>query len=207
MMTPADFATDFIFHWEDGQSRDPNRTHSLNPGDAGNWTGARVNVGQLVGSNHGVTPAVLAEFRGVPLVTKDQMHALTLSEAAQIAIAQFYRAPHLDLLDWNQVTASVFDFIWGAGPVQGFKLLQRMVGVADDGQCGPYTAKAFHEYLGHKGLESTATEWAEVRNSFYDLIISKRPQNAMFRNGWRSRTDYYRPGSVWWSQFAGRAAA
>jgi lysozyme family protein len=207
MMTPADFATDFIFHWEDGQSRDPNRTHSLNPGDAGNWTGARVNVGQLVGSNHGVTPAVLAEFRGVPLVTKDQMHALTLNEAAQIAIAKFYRAPHLDLLDWNQVTASVFDMGWGAGPVQAMKLLQRMIAVGDDGQCGPFTARAYHEWLDHHGLETAAQAYGAARNAFYDQIIAARPQNAQFRQGWRNRTAYYLPGSPWWGTFVGKAAA
>jgi hypothetical protein len=58
-MTPADFAADFIFHWEDGQSNDPNRTHSMNPADAGNWSSGRAGVGDLIGSNHGVTPRCL----------------------------------------------------------------------------------------------------------------------------------------------------
>lgn len=205
-MTPADFASDFIFQWEDGQSRDPNRTHSLNPNDNGNWTGGRQGVGQLVGSNHGVTPAVLMASRGAP-VTEADMHALTLTEATGIALAKFYRGPHLDLLDWNQVTASLFDMAWGAGPVQAIKLMQRIVAVADDGQLGPYTANAFHEYLAHHGLEASANAYGTARNAFYDQIIMARPQNAQFRNGWRNRTAYYLPGSAWWKRFAGQMAA
>jgi lysozyme family protein len=206
-MTPADFAADFIFHWEDGQSNDPNRTHSMHPADAGNWSSGRAGVGDLIGSNHGVTPAVLAAFRGVPAVTKDEMHALTRSEATAIALAKFYRGPHLDLLDWNQVTASLFDMAWGAGPVQAIKLMQRMIVAGDDGQCGPYTAKAYHEFLDHHGIEAAANAYGQARNAFYDKIIAARPQNAQFRNGWRNRTAYYLPGSAWWAQFAGKAAA
>lgn len=202
MMTPADFASDFIFQWEDGQSRDPSRTHSMTPADNGNWTGGRQNVGELVGSNHGVTPAVLAAYRGVPSVTKDQMHALTITEASAIALAKFYRGPHLDLLDWNQVTASLFDMAWGAGPVQAIKLMQRIIAVGDDGQCGQRTADAFHEYLAHHGVEGAANAYGIARNAFYDQIIAARPQNAQFRNGWRNRTAYYLPGSGWWKRFA-----
>jgi lysozyme family protein len=206
MITPAEFASDFIFHWEDGQSTDPNRTHSINPADNGNWTGGRQGVGELVGSNHGVTPAVLSEWRGAP-VTRADMHMLGLTEATGIAVAKFYRAPKLDMLDWNQVTASIFDMGWGAGPGQAIKLMQRMVAVGDDGQIGPFTVNAYHQYLDHHGIETAAQDYAAERNAFYERIIAARPQNEQFRNGWRNRTAYYLPGSEWWARFDGKAAA
>ena len=69
MMDPHPFAVAFIRRWEDGNSDDPIKTHSLDPDDSGNWTGAAIGVGALVGSQHGVTPQALAKYRRAPVAT------------------------------------------------------------------------------------------------------------------------------------------
>ncbi|WP_174290994.1 glycosyl hydrolase 108 family protein [Sphingomonas bacterium] len=203
---PRPFALDFIRHWEDGGATDPNATHSLDPVDNGNWTGGKQGLGTLVGSNHGVTAAALALHRGVPAasITRATMHTLTVDEAADIALALFFKADHLDLLPWNRVTASVFDMAWGAGPGTAIKLLQRLVGVADDGQAGAASAAAAARWYGLLGEGPAARAYAKARNDYYDRIIAARPANAKYRNGWRARSAYYTPGDAagWWARAA-----
>lgn len=198
MMTPHEFAKTFITRWEGKLS--------LDPVDNGNWTGGKQGVGTLVGSKYGVTPAALASYREVPVsaITKPVMAALTLDEAADIALAKYYRAPRLDLLPWNRVTASVFDMGWGTGPAQAIKLLQRMVGTADDGINGPATAGAFKAMIDRYGEAFVSALWWMQRNDFYDQIIKTRPANARYERGWKNRSHYFVPGDGegWWERFA-----
>lgn len=178
----------FIQDHEGGLSTDPN--------DTGNWYN-----GACVGSKYGVTGAVLCKYRKVDTIRAEDMAALGLDEAVAIGMDLFYEEPHFDRLPWNQVTASVLDMAWGAGPKQGIKLLQRMIGAADDGEIGSYTARAFDDYLANHGLAETARRWADVRNAFYDHIIAIRPGNARYRNGWRNRTASFLPGTSWWASW------
>ena len=119
LRSPGDFARNYIFRWEDGKQSDPNKTHSLRTDDAQNYTGGRIGVGALVGSNHGTGSIALATYRGVPVasITREVMHALTIDEAAAIALRLYYDDPNLDLLPWSALMASVMDFGWGAGPM------------------------------------------------------------------------------------------
>jgi lysozyme family protein len=184
-MQPQDFVTGYIRDHEGGLSVDPD--------DTGNWY-----KGVCVGSKYGVTGAVLCQYRNVTALTPAQMAALQLPEAVDIGLKMFYDGPGIDQLDWNQVTASVLDMGWGAGPKQAVKLLQRMIGCADDGAVGPYTAHAYTDFLKNHGLEDSATMWGDVRNRYYDQIIQIRPTNAKYRNGWRNRTASFLPGTPWW---------
>jgi lysozyme family protein len=91
---------------------------------------------------------------------------------------------------------------WGAGPKQAIKLLQRMIAAGDDGDIGPFTAKAYRDFLANHALVDVAARYAAARNAFYDLIIANRPSNAKYRNGWRNRTASFLPTSPWWTRFA-----
>jgi lysozyme family protein len=202
-VTPETFAVRFITRWEDGGSTDPAKTHSMIRADNGNWSGGVVGSGTLIGSNHGVTPAALAAYRKVTvnLITYDVMHALTVEEAASIALAKYYHGPGLDKLPWNQVTASLFDMGWGTGPTQAVKLYQRMVGASDDGKPGPGTAGAAKGYLLQHGLEAMAWHYAFIRARFYADITKGKPSNLAFLGGWLNRTVDFAPSSPWWGEF------
>jgi len=186
-MTPIEFITDYIKRWEGGLS--------LDRADTGNFVN-----GILIGSKYGVTAPALAKHRGVSAasITAAQMAALTIEEAAAIGKALYYDAPGFAKLPWNRVTMSIVDFGWGAGPVQAIKLMQRMVGAADDGVIGPRTVAAYATWL----EADKAAAWAARRDIFYDQIIARTPSNAKFEKGWKSRTAYFLPSSEWW----GRAA-
>ncbi|TZG27586.1 glycoside hydrolase family 108 protein [Sphingomonas montanisoli] len=184
---------DFIRTWEGGLSVDPD--------DTGNWFYEKGQKPVLVGSQYGVTGAALAAHRGVTRITPADMQALRIEEAVAIGVRAYYDKPDFDLLPWNQVTASLVDMGWGAGPGQAAKLLQRMVGASPDGQIGQRTAAAYHQFLREHPIEEAADLWAEQRYAFYDRIIATRPTNAKYRRGWRRRTDGFLPGTSWWAKW------
>lgn len=201
MRTPKEFAERFIWRWEDGKSDDPMKTHSMDRDDSGNWTGAQIGVGALVGSQHGVTPAVLAVHRKVPVaqITKEVMRALSRAEAADIALERFYRGPNLHRLTWSPATASLFDMGWGTGPVQAIKLAQRMVdSPVDDGIITPMggTERLWNALIDKQPHEFTAGAFWAVRDAFYDLIISQNPVKKKYSAGWDNRSDYFTPGGT-----------
>jgi lysozyme family protein len=197
MITPFDFAKGYIGRWEGVYSGDPD--------DAGNWTGGKIGVGRLVGSQYGVTAAAIAELRNIPIakVGTATIASITIDEAARLALQRYYLKPRLDMLPWNAVTASVMDFGWGAGPAQAIKLLQRILDVADDGEMGPVTARAYRDLIDAQGEVFVAGAWWTVRDTFYELIIAKTPTNGKFEKGWDNRSRYFTPGDRegWWGRF------
>lgn len=193
-MTPSAFIADYIQRWEGGLS--------LHKEDSGNWV-----AGRLIGSKYGVTANALAQHRRCDpaSITAEAMANLTLDEAVAIGKALYFDAPGFALLPWNQVTASIVDFGWGAGPGQAIKTLQRLVGVSADARLGPATEAAYGKWLAAHSLEEAAQLWADQRNAFYDLIVHQKPQNAKFLKGWKNRTAYFLPGTPWWQGFGGEA--
>lgn len=201
MRTQLEFAERFIWRWEDGKSDDPVRTHSMDPEDSGNWTSGKIGVGALVGSQHGVTPAVLAAHRRVLVsaITKDVMRALSRREAAEIAIDRFLKGPNLHRLAWCPATASLFDMGWGTGPLQAIKLAQRMVDAPiDDGVLTPMgeTERRWNALMVRQSYEFTAGAFWAVRDAFYDLIIAQNPVKKKYSKGWDNRSDYFTPAGT-----------
>jgi lysozyme family protein len=169
---------------------------SMDTADTGNWY-----RGILCGSKWGVTAGALATYRPNAVITPQSIAALSEAEALQVARSLYYDQPDLDLCVWNPVTASWHDMLWGAGVVMGTKLMQRQIGVADDGDVGSLTASAYLDWLANIGLEEAARRFAAARNAYYDQIIAIRPSNAKYRNGWRRRTAGYMPGTAWWASW------
>lgn len=186
-MTPQEFIAGFIGDHEGGLS--------LDPADNGNYTGGKRGVGALVGSKFGVTAAALAAYRGVPAssITAKAMAALTKDEAVAIGLKNYYHAPGFDKLPWNRITASIVDKGWGSGPGQAIKLMQRMIGVPDDGKIGPKTVEAYRDWLEAHQAET----WARMRTTFDASLNQPR-----FTKGWNNRTNSFLPASMWWQAWA-----
>lgn len=187
--TPADFVGHFIDTWEGKLS--------LDPADQGNYY-----LGNLIGSNFGVTGAALAEYRGTKVITARDIATLTRSEAIKVGLKLVYDKSNFDDLPWDPVVASALDAGWGSGPGQAIKLLQRMIAVGDDGSIGRFTVAAYQDYVKAHGLEAAAKVWCQARYDFYDLIIKVRPTNAKYRNGWRNRAASFLPGTPFWKAWS-----
>lgn len=170
------------------------------PQDEANWVN-----GRLVGTMRGVTPAVLAAHRGIPVtsVTKDIMKTITLTEAAAIGVTRFYKGTGLDLLPWGPATAALVDIGWGSGPRQAILFAQRLAGATDDGVVGPETVRMYSNWVAKVGWEHATREVHRLRVAFYNLIIQRNPKWEIYRKGWMRRADSMLPGTVWWRAWEG----
>lgn len=95
-------------------------------------------------TNLGITRKTLARWRKVTPWTdlpKSEVKALT-----KASVAPIYRAFYWDEINGDKLPAgldyAVFDYAVNSGPGRASMALQRLVGVADDGEIGPITLAA-----------------------------------------------------------------
>lgn len=92
-------------------------------------------------TNYGITHRTLADWRGVPSVTAEQVRAMSHEEARAILRARYWNAVRGDDLPPG-VDLAVFDWAVNAGPARAMRGLQRLAGVSADGAIGPVTLAA-----------------------------------------------------------------
>ena len=171
---------------------------SMRPSDNGNWTGGHRGVGVLVGSKFGVTAGALATYRGVSprTITAADIANLDKVTAVDIGVKLYFLHPGFDKLPWNRVTASIVDKGWGSGTGRAIQLLQRLIGVTQDGVLGPNTITTYTQYLAAHGEEVAAQNWAKVRIAFDESL--GQPE---YIHGWNNRTNSFLPGTPWWKSW------
>lgn len=106
--------------------------YSTDPGDPGNWTGGRPNVGTLKGTKYGISAAAY------PLV---DIANLDLDGAHAIYMPDYWQACGCDQMQWPQCLF-VFDMAVNQGQPTARIFLQRTLGVTPDGVIGPVTLAA-----------------------------------------------------------------
>lgn len=129
-------------------------------------------------TNFGITLAALAAWRGTA-VTADDVLSLTRQEAIEIYRSNYWLPagcaglpPGLDLM--------VFDTAVNSGCRIAVKLLQKAVGVTDDGSLGPKTLAAVRAAGDMRAL---INRLATARMAFYRTL----PTFSTFGTGWESR--------------------
>jgi lysozyme family protein len=138
-------------------------------------------------TNLGVGARQWAAFMGQPLstITKAQMQALTPS-----SVEPFYRNNYWNLVDGDNlpagVDAMVFQFEVNAGGIS-VKLLQRILGVAQDGLAGPKTILATKGYIDNYGIDNLIDALAGAQINYYETL----PNWPTFGSGWTSRIDTF----------------
>lgn len=151
--------------------------------DRGNYVGNR-----LIGTNFGVTPAALADYRGVEpeSITVADMRNLTEEEARQIFLDDYYFKPGLDRLP-QELQANVFDMYVNSGR-NAIRILQDMAGVEEDGVLGPETLEAVR----NAGI--TNDMYAQRRIEYYNRLARNDPSQRGFLQGWLNRARKYFEG-------------
>jgi len=169
--------------------------------DVGNWVtdpaGRRIKLGTM----YGVTPGALATFLNVPAhtITLDRMKAVTLDEAVQIGLANFYRGPGWDRLPWCPAIEAAVDFGWGSGPARAIAVVQRLAGAVPDGTIGPATVDAVRAWLA-RGGDAATEALADARVAFYRAIPAHVSNDGKFTAVWIPRANWFRPGNRVWMQ-------
>ena len=119
-----DQAFDRLIGHEGGFSDDPK--------DPGNWTGGRVNMGELKGTKYGIAANTYGDL---------DIKNLTLDAAKAIYHRDWWLKAGADQLD-AAIVFQLWDFAVNAGMGTAVRALQRAVRVAEDGSIGPVTLRA-----------------------------------------------------------------
>jgi lysozyme family protein len=135
--------------------------------DPGNWTGGRVNVGELKGTKYGIAANTDIEIK-----------ALSLEDAKKIYYRDWWLKAGADQLD-GAIVFQLWDFAVNAGMSTAMRALQRAARVADDGNIGPLTLRAV------RGMSTTDVlmRFAAQRLRFY-TSLSTWPT---YGKGWTNR--------------------
>jgi lysozyme family protein len=128
-------------------------------------------------TNLGITAATLARARGRP-VTADDVKALTRTEVAGIYRRFYWDAVRADDLPAG-LDHAVFDLAVNSGPALAARLLQRVLGVAEDGVVGPATLAAA------RAADQAGTVRALQRERL--AFLRRLSTFPLFGKGWQER--------------------
>lgn len=97
---------------------------------------------------------------------------------------------------WNQAKCPVlnepldlmtFDSAVQHGPKRAVRMLQKALGVGDDGLFGPVSFQALQEEYSAGRVKELVDEVLAVRREFYKNIIDNDPTQKRFEKGWENR--------------------
>lgn len=165
MATPdemLDAALQFTLQWEGGYVN-----HPADPGGA---------------TNKGVIQSTYDTFRKNQGLPTQSVRAITDAEVHAIYKSMYWQAARCDALPWP-LCAAHFDAAVNTGTRQAAKLLQRALGVADDGLIGKGTLAAAAAADPLEAAEAAA----DRRQDFYNSLVRNKPSLGVFLKGWTRR--------------------
>jgi lysozyme family protein len=133
-------------------------------------------------TNHGITQATLAEWRGKP-VTVEDIKALTETEAREIYREQYIVRPGFLGIENEAIRTLAVDCAVNHGVKPAVKLLQEAARVFTDGIFGPNTRDAVNRMT----PAVLYRRLCAARVEFYGDIITNNPTQAVFAKGWAKR--------------------
>lgn len=136
----------------------------------------------------GITFKTLKAYRGEDISVEDVKN-LGRDEAVSIYHDMYYTKPKIDLINDVAVQEVVMDHGINAGPANGVRLLQRVLGVGVDGRMGPQTAAAVDEYTQKHGTTKLINEYSKARETYYRRLVERRPKDIKFLRGWLNRVE------------------
>lgn len=117
-------------------------------------------------------------------IDKEDIKVLTVEDSKELYMKFFWDPLHLEGITSDLLKLHVFDHGVNAGTRTSVKLLQRMLGLTEDGSIGKITTKKINEYQGN-----IVDEYKQVRINYYLNIISKNPKLEVFKKGWINRVE------------------
>lgn len=142
-------------------------------------------------TNHGITHKTYDQYRKNSGLHLRPVTFITSDEVTAIYRTMYWVPAKCGLLP-DPLDLYVFDAAVNHGPGRAVKLLQRALGVADDGLLGPKTIGALHEEIQAGQLAELARNFLAIRQEFYDQIIDNDPSQKVFAKGWGNRLEHLR---------------
>lgn len=130
----------------------------------------------------GVTQAVYTEWLTTHGRHDAPVRGISLADRQAIYRAYFWNEVRGDDL-YEGLDLIMADTAWGSGPVEAIKLLQRAVGVEDDGKFGEGTLKAVQEYRATNRDIVLINKVCDERMKFFQSLSTWK----YFGHGWTTR--------------------
>lgn len=141
-------------------------------------------------TNHGITQAVLAHYRGHSVTVSD-VQALSVAEAEAIYRGSYWSPVGGDGLP-SGLDLIVFDASVNQGPGTAARMLQNAVHVNPDGQVGPITLAAAQSV----NTEAAIIAVANLRMERYQSLEGW----GTFGRGWTNRVNAAKAQALEWAQ-------
>lgn len=136
-------------------------------------------------TNYGVTQGTYNGYRDSKKIPRQSVKFITQDEVDDIYYHSYWIPAYCPILDsfYPSIALAVFDTAVNCGVVTAVKILQRAVGVDDDGIIGPRTIYAIRR----NGDLDVLNWFLGGRRDYYNRIIAKNPKLAVFKNNWLTR--------------------
>tara|TARA_R110000744_G_scaffold11247_3_gene34288 strand:+ start:1238 stop:1861 length:624 start_codon:yes stop_codon:yes gene_type:complete len=161
--------------------------YTNNPKDNGNWTGGKIGVGNLVGTNKGISAPVYAQWIGRTPTVAD-MKAITGSTANLIFKKWYWDKVGADRIADQSVAEIIVDHAVNAGTYAAGKLVQKVLNekfgknISIDGGIGAQTITAINSvnpFTLHEAIKA-------ARLQYYISI-----NQSTFIDGWKYRLEKF----------------
>ena len=117
-------------------------------------------------------------------IDRDDIKALTIEDSKELYHKFFWNPLHLEGLESEELQLHLFDHGVNAGTKTAVKLLQRILGLTDDGVLGHDTTNA-----ANTSEDDLIESYKEARRDYYTRIIEKNPRLEVFKKGWFNRIE------------------
>ena len=132
-------------------------------------------------TNLGVTKAAWSDYMGRP-IADGEIKALTPDVVKPFYKIRYWDRCKCDNLP-NGLDYAVFDFAVNGGVGASSKLLQRAVGVPDDGAIGAKTLESVAKH----DPKALLDEFSSRKAKYYEQIVLNHPEQQKFLKGWNNR--------------------
>lgn len=130
-------------------------------------------------TNFGITQATYDGWRQTGRLPTRSVREITHEEVEAIYHQRFWVAGRCDSLPWP-LSLAHFDACVNHGPGNAWRLMQKALGVQQDGVPGQQTYAAIQR----ADQEDLVWSWLQARSDFYVKIVQNRPDQIRFLRGW-----------------------
>lgn len=148
-------------------------------------------------TNFGITQATLSNYLGRKASIND-VKELKEETAREIYLSRYFYSPRINMFP-EPIQLISFDMCVNHGPRNAIRMVQRVINqasvinqrISEDGIAGVQTfnaAEVTERSMGNYFTNAIVDE----RINFYELIVSRRPDQRVFLAGWKRRANSFR---------------
>jgi len=134
-------------------------------------------------TNRGITHTTYDTYRKVKGLPVQSVKLITDEEVNDIYYKMYWLTASCDKLPYP-LNMVVFDAAVNHGPLKAIKLLQRILGLHQDGLVGPKTLAAVATIKDDYGA---CDDYMDEREAFFNAIVAANSSQSVFLKGWLNR--------------------